>query len=958
MRVSETSGRLLERAGERQALDEAIGQAAQGLGGLVVIEGPAGIGKSSLLMEAREAAELKSLRLLRSSGSPLEQELSFGVVLQLFGGILAQATDTERSELLDGAAALAGPLFEQARPGHPAGGDGPENPTLSILHGLHWLTANLALRGPLLVEVDDAHQCDAPSLRFLHYLAQRIADQPVAIVLAVRSGERLDGEGAQALSELRAHERARVLEPSALSGEAAFSVVRESFPEADEEFCRACAQASAGNPFYLRSLLLALQADEAQASAASAQRISKLGARAVARSVLTRFARLPPGVRSLADACSVLGEGCSLDEAAGLGGLERGDAVVAADALAAAQTLSPGEPLSFVHPVVREALYQELPPARRAALHLQAAELLRERSPEAASAHLLLAQRGGGQWVVDLLAEAAGRAAERGAPDAAARLYARALEEPACGPARGDLLFGLGLAQTAAGDPSGGDRIIEAAGLLAEPVARAGVLMNMARLLAFRARFGESARIFARAGEELSDAGDALPEAAEMLRIWARAGYALAGTRDVASCKEARLTLAGLSERDDLESDAIGRSVLGFEGIERIHAARPAEQALAPVMRLASAEPTDDPTDVISYGIVSIALALCGEVTAAGDVFSRIAEIVKRRGSELEAISLAYVSMIGDYQRGDLAAAMSNALTVTDGRRHGFAAGLATSYAVICRGYLDRGENDEAAAAIEQGLAEANRADEFLAPFALEARAAVRLGGGDLDGAVEDFLEAGRQLEERGIRNPAMSVQNWRSGAARALAALGDTDSARELAREELELTQGFGVPTPIGAALRTSGLVEGGESGLELLHRSTEVLRRSPSKLELSRSLTAYGAALRRANQRRECRGPLREAAELALGCGAAAITEGAMAELRASGAKPRRIVLSGVESLTPSEIRVADLAAEGNSNREIAQRLYLTVKTVETHLGRVYRKLEIAGRRELGAALRGPAG
>jgi DNA-binding CsgD family transcriptional regulator len=952
MPVSETVGPLLERVSERGALNETLEAAADGRGGLVVVDGPAGIGKSSLLRETRAVAERDGFQVLTGIGSPLEQELSFGIVLQLFEGVLARASSGERSELLDGAARLAAPVFEHGKP-PAAAAEEPENRTLSILHGLHWLAANLALRSPLLIEVDDAHQCDVPSLRFIHYLAQRVDEHAIAIVLAARSGELVDPQGAQTLDELRAHHHARVLEPQALSAGAVSSVVRESFPNAEERFCQACGQASAGNPFYLRSLLLALEADGAPPSAAGAERVSKLGARAVSRSVLTRFARLPPGVRALADACSVLGEGCSLDEAARLGELDHEDAVAAADALAAAETLAAGEPLSFVHPVVREALYQELPPARRARLHLQAAELLRGRSPEAAAAHVLLAQRGGDQWVVELLSDAAARASERGDPAAAARYFARALEEPAAAERRGDLLFGLGLAQTAAGDPSGGDRIIEAAGSLADPMQRAMALMNMGRLLAMRARFGESARVFARAGEELRASGEPLPEGAKLLELWAQGGYALAGTRDTASCVEARRTLAGLAEERGFEADAIGRSVLAFEGVERIHAARPASEAVELERRLAQIEPSEDPTDVISFGVVSIALALCGEVAEADRVVAALAEVVERRGSALEQTSIAYVRMIVAYQRGDLTDAMRQALTVTDGHRLGFGAGLATSYAVLTRGHLDRGELDEARAALERGLPEANAADQFLAPFALEARAAVRQAAGDRSGALEDFLEAGRLLEGRGIRNPAMSVQNWRSGAAQALAGLGARERAAELAREELELAEGFGVPAPLGAALRTAGLIAVGEQSIELLRRSVEALRSCPSELELARSLSAHGAALRRAKRRRECREPLREATELAQRCGAPAIAEGALTELRASGARPRRIELRGVESLTPSELRIAELAASGLSNREIAQQLYLTVKTVESHLGRVYRKLEIRSRRELPGVL-----
>jgi DNA-binding CsgD family transcriptional regulator len=180
-----------------------------------------------------------------------------------------------------------------------------------------------------------------------------------------------------------------------------------------------------------------------------------------------------------------------------------------------------------------------------------------------------------------------------------------------------------------------------------------------------------------------------------------------------------------------------------------------------------------------------------------------------------------------------------------------------------------------------------------------------------------------------------------------------DPDEVRTLLEWELRAAQEWGTPRAIGVALRAMGLVEGGERGMVLLRESADALRSSPARLDLARSLTDYGAALRRANQRTDARESLREALELAHRCGATAIADLAREELSASGAKPRREMLSGVESLTPSELRVARLAADGMGNREIAQELFVSVKTVETHLGSAYRKLGLSSRRELPEAL-----
>jgi DNA-binding CsgD family transcriptional regulator len=152
---------------------------------------------------------------------------------------------------------------------------------------------------------------------------------------------------------------------------------------------------------------------------------------------------------------------------------------------------------------------------------------------------------------------------------------------------------------------------------------------------------------------------------------------------------------------------------------------------------------------------------------------------------------------------------------------------------------------------------------------------------------------------------------------------------------------------------VRAQGIVEGGERGIELLHEAVATLRRSPARLELARALTDLGAALRRANERAEAREPLREALGMSRRDGALAIARRAHEELEATGEKLRPLLAGGVESLTPSERRVAAMAAEGKTNRAVAQDLFLTVKTIEAHLSSASRKLDIGSRSELSAAL-----
>jgi DNA-binding CsgD family transcriptional regulator len=217
--------------------------------------------------------------------------------------------------------------------------------------------------------------------------------------------------------------------------------------------------------------------------------------------------------------------------------------------------------------------------------------------------------------------------------------------------------------------------------------------------------------------------------------------------------------------------------------------------------------------------------------------------------------------------------------------------------------------------------------------------------------ALRDALAAGRTVRAWGAANPSMV--GWRGLAALAHSHLAHPHEALRLAREEVKLADRFGAPRALGIALRTRGLVRGGGEGLADLRRAVVVLEQSGAHLEHARALAELGAALRRAGQRAQAREPLRLAVDIASRCGAGRVAERARAELRVTGARPRRLLLSGVEALTAREREVAQLAANGLSNPQIAQALFVTRGTVEKHLESVYRKLTIASREQLVAAL-----
>ena len=308
-------------------------------------------------------------------------------------------------------------------------------------------------------------------------------------------------------------------------------------------------------------------------------------------------------------------------------------------------------------------------------------------------------------------------------------------------------------------------------------------------------------------------------------------------------------------------------------------------------------------------------------------------------------------------RRGAVARAEADARTALELlTTHDIRLGTRYALALLVEALIEAGRVPDA----QQAIPGSRYGDEIPPGMAsnalLEARALLRLAEGRPREAHADLLEFGRHDELWGAANPLAS--RWRSHASLALGAIGGGEQARAMAGEDLERARRWGAASGVGVALRAVALAEGGSAGIDRLRESAEALEPSPARLEHARALTDLGAALRRANRRAEARGALERGLRSSEGLGAYALADRARTELRAAGGQTSDPFASGVEQLTASERRVAELAAEGRSNPEIAQALFVTRKTVETHLGRVYRKLDISGRGELAGALREPPG
>jgi DNA-binding CsgD family transcriptional regulator len=935
---------LLERDAELAAVAELIGAIADG-GRLLAIEGPPGIGKTALIAEAKALGQKAGLQVLSARGSELERTFSYGVVRQLFEPFLLSLPTEERAEMVAGAAALAAPLFEPAALAADPSGDS----SLATLHGLYWLTANVAARRPLLLVLDDLHWSDLPSLRWLAYLLPRMEGLPVLVVGGLRPEE--SGEDATLLAHIVSDPVAAAIRPAPLSVEAATLLLRESLSaDAEETFCAACHAETAGNPLLLRELVHAIAGEGLAPLEVNVPRLRALAARAGTRAVSLRLSRLPPAATALARAVAILGDDADPGLAAALAVLDEPAASEATGALARVDVLRPQPPLGFVHPLIGAAVYETLTPLERDSGHTRAARLLSNAGaePERVAAHLLRTRPAADAQVVATLRDAASRAGCRGASESVVAYLRRALDEPPPAAEHAELLFELGSAETRVDGDAAIEHLQEAHALIEDPIRMGEIALLLGRQL-YLLRDDDSDAVLVDALTELAGAD------AELERLL-EAGLIMNGLF-VPSLHGRALELLDRVRGQHADTTTGGKLLLSLLAHHDARAGAPAAQAV-PLARLSLAGGTLISGDVSGTAFVPpavvLAMADLDEVLA---IYDEALAQAHRRGSMLALAAVKVFRAQTFVWRGDLAEAEADAReAIAIGKTWGASARFSGhAAAFLADALMEQGDLDGATAVLAPvGLGESLPGSERLL-YLRDSSARLRLLRGELAAGLAEMLDTGRRFESVGSRNPAFIA--WRSPAALALHRLGEQGEARRLAGEELELARAWGAPRALGAALRAAGLIEGGEHGLTLLEEAVQALDGSPAKLEQAKARAELGAALRRANRRSQAREQLRHAVELATTCGATELAARAERELLATGARPRRVALSGVDSLTPSERRVAELAAEGPTNREIAQALFVTQRTVEVHLTSIYRKLAISSRSQLAAALAEPA-
>jgi DNA-binding CsgD family transcriptional regulator len=921
---------LIERESELAAIDAVLESARAGSGTFVLVEGPAGIGKTSLLRAARQGAVARGIRVLHGLGTEFEREYPFGVIRQAFAQTVRSERD--RARLLSGAGGLAEPALFDA-------GDVNADP-FGILNGLYWVLAGISEDGAVCLIVDDVQWADEASLRFIGFLARRVESLPVALIVGLRTASDF-GSAPAAVRELREHARtyATRLEPRALEVEGVGRLLGSDGRDAiDPVFAEHCHKVTGGNPFLLDELVRALQDQRISPVGEDAARLTQLSVPGVIESVAATLGRLGSAPTAIAQAVAVLGEGAPVDLTRQFAGLTQAQTARAVAELVRAGLFEDGAELRFRHPILGGAVRDGMSVSRRAEDHSRAVELLRERRApsERVALQLLHVLPARDTRVVEELRHAARHAASRGAPATAAMMLERALDEPPPDDdVRAEVLIDLGRSLIDQGRMTDAGKRLEAALACAgDPLIRG------------------------RAAAQLATSLRSVPEERERIGMLIKSTYDQVAPidRELGLRLRAILVLIGdpPGDMNDLTGATPAEAVFLGTTIFRVMTPDARADDLADLALRGSRQLDallEEGATGLAFTGISLALRWADRLDEAEQMLTRAVEAARRRGSTSD-FAIAMTLRANVHRRaGRLRDAEADA-------RSALPADLEDDW------LFGRGVQPLVGCLLEQGrVAEAHK--ELTAVL-------------DEDDPVPDAppllpLVLVRMWVYAALREHRKAMLAWQDAVERAERlrgisaswvedlvvvadvhkALGDETEARAAADRARDLAETWGTPGARGQAMHAQARVGALDDPTEAIREAADLLAESPVRLEHAKALISLGGILRRDGHRRDSRGPLREGYELAVKCGADALAESARAELRASGVRVRVDSGTGADALTPSEGRIAEMAVNGLTNAEIAQELFLTVKTVEMHLTHVYRKLDIRGRRDLANAL-----
>lgn len=923
-------GGLFERAAELSAIQHALRSASAGSGRSVLLAGPAGIGKSALVARAQESARAAGFMTLFSSSTPVSTALPHGVVRDWLGAqVRAGRAGTPP---FDGPAAdLAEALSS------PASTNQVWN-LASLDYALTWVLESLADSHPLLLVVDEMQWADVSSLQLLDLLSARIGSLPAVLLVALRTGEPTPSP--EVVNRVTSRAERLDLAPLSVAG------VEQLRREARSSLGAAALSAeelhrrTGGVPFLVRELLRSGAPDRTPAGIVDSmrERLTRLGEQAV----------------SVARATAVLDDDADLDALAELTGISVAGLADPLELLTDADIVTLGlwraRP---AHPLVAEAILSALSPSERSGLHLAAAEYLTRqgRPQQVIASHLVHTLPREDQDVVRLLWSAGEESLKAGAPDAAARQLLRAVGETRPEDTDADLLALAATAHLHAGRRTEAfDLWARALERSSDPEAQAALLADIGAVQATMGRRSEASQSFQRAVAALTEAGhDSGSPATRQVLVrmgLTRALYDGARSEIVSAVADAVRQPAEEDTHADRLLFALAGSDLAARGVERERCRELALRALGGGALL-----EEETSEGIGFYVVSGLLSWADAYEENLAALDEAVTDARRRGSVLGFATASYCRGLLHFRQGRLRRASAEFQAALDMRAKGWTDFAETGLAGAALTHLGLGQHEEALA-LEPALRAAAARGQFVSALPLAAAGVVRATHGDHLQALDDYRGAARLM---GSYPDNPSIVEWRELSAWSLRALGRHDEAIELADEAIVHARRWGAPRALGFALRTRAALAGRDEAVELLREAVSLFESAGCVDYLARAWLDLADLLvpGTPEEREEGVALLHRTAEYGRA------TDVPPAVLRAN----RMLVQAGepvddpaadpVSSLTPGERRVVDLAIAGDTNRQIAQKLFVTVKAVEWHLSNAYRKLEISSRAELAGVI-----
>jgi DNA-binding CsgD family transcriptional regulator/tetratricopeptide (TPR) repeat protein len=906
------------RSSERDLLDRLLENVRGGQSAVLVVRGDAGIGKTALLRHCAERAS--GFRLAQIAGVESEMELPFAGLHQLCAPMLGQLDALPRPQQR----ALRVALGLES-------GDAPDRFLVAL--GALTLLAEVAEKQPLLCFVDDAQWLDGASRQVLGFVGRRLLAESVAIVFAMREpgpyGE-LEGLPDLSLGGL-GEEDARALLATVIPG------------RIDERVRDRIVAETRGNPLALLELPRGLTAAQLAGGFGLPEPLPLSGQ--IEESFQRRLEELPPETRLLllVAAAEPVGDPALMWRAATRLGLASAALVTAAqDGL-----LDVGAQVRFRHPLVRSAVYRSASDDERRRVHRVLADVTDGTlEPDHRAWHRAQATRGPDEDVAAELERSAGRAQARGGLAAAAAFLGRAADLTIDAGLRAERMLAAAQANLQAGAFDAALRLLATAqaGPLDE-LGRARVDLLHAEVAYGQNRGSDAPLLLLQAARTLEPL-DVRLSRETYLDAWsaalfagrlASAGSLLEVSRAVRSAPEA--------------ADPPRPCDLLLDGFAQVFTdGRP---AAAPVLQRAAtafAGPEVSVEEVLRWGWLATAAAVfVWDYDTCLAVATREVQVARDAGAlEVLAVGLNVlaqaVSLGGNFARAELLIAETDAVTEATGTR-------VAPYGALVRAAF-RGQEAEASKLIDATIGEATRGGQGTAvQYAHWANAVVMNSLGRYEAALAAAVEASDDT-------PELFVATWAlSELIEAASRTGNDELAARALTRLGEQTRSSDSEWALGIETRSRALLSEGEAAERSHREAITRLRRTRLRPELARAHLLYGEWLRREGRRVDAREQLRTAHDMLVAMGAAGFAERARHELLATGAKVRKRADAARDELTPQEELIARLARDGRTNPQIGAELYLSPRTVEWHLKKVFTKLGITSRRALHDALQSPS-